>query len=480
MSSEIDSTSSQNVRLRTWVLAMLPLALIVAARAGVIGEGDPFWETRAGLDIFDGQPIIHYDTWSWVHTTDKWIPNSWLWNVLMGAAWKMGGFAAIGITMMIAGAGLFVVLVRQCRRYGADVWAAGLACAIGSLGVAAWITGRPNTATFIAYVVELAIAARLFDERRSSRVAAWSIAIVAVQALTINLHLGAESLIGPLVFAGVGSLVQRRKDLSLALCVKSALPAVACTLGTVLNPIGLDVFQHALFVRSQSASVITEWQPGVNDPRGVVLIIAGIWAIVLAWRAGRGHVAGALVCAIVAAVSAVRFEPFVALLVIPEYAVWFSQLVRKHAIAHERVGLLIVEAVFCLALLPLAIEGLVAPGQPASPRFSVKMVRAIPGDCKLFNGPLDGGLVELLRPGMKVAMDGRNDFFGKERVLEQRDVLRAKVDSLAWFDDHDIDCVLARTGKKERGLVAVMDRDPRWRVLGADGQVKLYQRVSSK
>ncbi len=69
-------------------LTSLPVALL---RAGTLAEPDTFWEIRTGLVTIEQRAIPAVDPFSWTALGEPWTVNSWAFNVVIGAAYRLAG-----------------------------------------------------------------------------------------------------------------------------------------------------------------------------------------------------------------------------------------------------------------------------------------------------------------------------------------------------------------------------------------------------
>ena len=143
--------------LTAWAAA-LPVALI---RARYLSESDTFWEIRTGQVILRTGHIPAVDSFSWWARGRPWAPNSWAFDVLLAAAYRVGGLACVallGSALVMAACAAILLLAR---RLGGSAPAAG----VGALAVRA-VTGLPHVGATIypiAAVRALPSGCRLFN-----------------------------------------------------------------------------------------------------------------------------------------------------------------------------------------------------------------------------------------------------------------------------------------------------------------------------
>src|SRR4051812_22123521 len=74
-----------------WILAWLTILPLAVLRAGLLAETDTFWQVRTGLLTIEQRAIPRMDTFSWTAHGEAWTLNSWGYNVVVGAAYRVAG-----------------------------------------------------------------------------------------------------------------------------------------------------------------------------------------------------------------------------------------------------------------------------------------------------------------------------------------------------------------------------------------------------
>lgn len=448
-----------------WLLAFMPVVLGIIGRSGVVAEADAYWGARAGIEFMESHRIITPDVHTWTVAGNEWTPNSWGWNLVLGAAFKAMGHRGFALLVLVGSAVVLVTLIAQSMRRGASVAATAVAGVIGLLGLTVWLSPRAHLATLIATLTALAITNRLLQASSVKRIAAGSAALACLQIVAINVHFGALSIV-VVVTAGcaawlAGEMYRSRRIPEMGVLVQAALPAVAMLLASLVNPLGFDVFAHASYVRSQSTEIIPEWDPGYYSVTGALAMMLGVACAVHAWRKERRFLVGAIAASVVLTFGAVRFAHLAVALLTPELAVMLTALLSKWH-SHLRVTLIVMGSAFSLVVLPTAINAFINPGAPSSKEFSIPAVKVLPEGCRAFNNDLDGGLIDLLRPDVKVSTDGRNDLVTKARIQEQQRVWRGKVDGPQWLAGNDVNCVIVSHKKRFRGFLTQITASSAW------------------
>ena len=451
------------VRTRIPVIVLFALvgALLAVRRAeSPYADTDILWGARSGLDILSGRGLPRADSYSWTMQGSSWTPNAWGWNVLLGTAYRAGGYVGIAILGIGVMAGIGAVLGVAIRRAGA-VPAWGLLVTQLALGVfALFMYPRAQLADYLAVLAIPLLLARALSAGGPKRTWRAGAALVALQVVWMNLH--TTALLGPVIVAvsGGGWLLARRSRNRLP---RLALLVVACGTGCLATPYGLAPLLHAKQVRDASVGLISEWRPAgfgsTEQILAVVAIAVGIVAALICWRWRAYETVGLLVLFVVMTSSALRFAPLVVLTAIPPIA---------SAAGRIRARRIFVSRVCALAVAILAAASIAGTGhfaQPGESNISSDLVSLLPRGCRLVNDMAVGGAVILQRPDVPVFIDSRNDMYGRPFELTALAVLGDATYGERYVRDHAVTCVLA---PRDAPLVRALSGMSSWRVLGAD------------
>jgi hypothetical protein len=261
-------------------------------------------------------------------------------------------------------------------------------------------------------------------------------------------------------------------------------PALAALAGTFASPRGVAVLSQLRSVSGSSTGLITEWHHlSLSSPGQLAMLGAGLLAAAVAFRRGRWDLAGALAVLVAGGAYVIRLLPVLdavaaavlaATLIGPPREVpgrlrghlasagrppWSTP--RAWAASHGAL-LRIGAAAAVAALAAQAAAGLPHIGRTVYPLGSVA---ALPSGCRLFNSYALGGIVILLRPGVPVSLDSRNDLYGRRDVLAQQRILDGHSGGPAAVGRLGVTCALIPAGS---GLARQLERSPAWRRLTRD------------
>lgn len=458
---------------RRSVLATSPLgrgALVLLASGVLVGwrraerpyaDGDVLWGARTGLNFLHTGHLVRQDPYSWTAHGSSWVQNSWAWNVLLGVTYRVGGFVGLALLGIVFTSLIALLTGLLARRAGAAASASGMVFLITGGFFALFLYVRPQLADYIALLVLLLVLPSVYAAARGPAIRAGA-GVVVLQVVWMNLH--STAMIGPVLIlaAGLGRLVTSGPA-TRTVAVRTAALTVLTGLACLATPYGIAPITHANEVRASSVGIITEWLPAgfgnIEQVLGVVAIALGAIACALCWRARQFDMIAVLIVLGIACGTAIRFAPLLVLAAAPTLAAGFRLLpIRPVMMTRAWLVSAAVTAALCLA-------GTSAFGQPGLNNDSPALIAALPSGCRLFNGYDIGGAVILRRPDVPVAIDGRNDMYGRARVLQWFHAMADPRAGRRYIAKYHITCIL---GSKGAPTVQALARDSHWRVAAQD------------
>ena len=311
-----NSAGSRRTRSYRWptlaeLWAFLGLALpALAALLVPMPAVDLAYQLRAGASILGGAGIPAVDTWTYTVAGEPWLDQQWGAQVLLGAAFQVGGWTGLAILRAALVATTFGLVQATLRSMGCAARPAAL-LALGSFAIAApALAPRPQ----LFAIVLFAAATFVVADRRAHPRRLWLLPVFT--ALWANLH-GSFPLV--LVIVGLGwlaELIRRRLEHealrrlpkgvqppppagagsrllgSTGIALIGAVTAVA----TLANPFGVEAWQYVVRLASNPAvsSQVSEWRPpSPIEPAGAVFylsLLIAIAVIALRVRADGGRV----------------------------------------------------------------------------------------------------------------------------------------------------------------------------------------------
>ena len=442
---------------RSAVLA--PFLVLGAVRAGWFSEGDTFWQVQTGREILRRGTVFLTDDFSWVVAGKPWHPNSWAFDVLLALAYDAAGplgLAAVTVALVTA---LGVALCAVARALGARTRPMVVTNTLLLVPLLAWVSTRPQTASYTLLPLVLALAARTVLRR--GRGLAWRLmALYAMTAVWVNLHLAALAALVA-VGAGLLAVLVMRRTTARRLLLPAVGVVTAVGLGCVSSPFGVGAIASALATRDASTTLVTEWAPLWRTSPGAVLTWAAaalaVGAALVLWRRQLTDPLLAMCAAgsavlLVLGVDAARFSPMALVAALPATAAWASRTDWSSGRWRPRIAFLSSRTALAwlAAMAVLAAVHLPDLGQPDPRQYpSAATVAAIPDGCRVLNEYEDGGVVILRRAsdGVRVAIDGRNDVYGATLVTHLQNLLDAPPGALAELRHASVDCLLLAPGR---------------------------------
>jgi hypothetical protein len=453
---------------RAWLLAWLALLPLVIVRAGVLSEGDTFWQIRVGLLTVAHHSIPATDTFSWTMHGKPYFQNSWGFDVLVAIAYRLDGLPGAALLCALITLAMMALVLALARTLGGSATAAALAFLLASPLLIGWLTARPQLVDY-ATVPALILLLRGIERERFR----WG-AVALTGLLTvvwINLHAVAllEVAIAGATAAVLFVLARRDSRWYFALAATAAAAA-----GCLVNPYGIGVLHQAGQVHAFSSGLISEWAPfDPASPMQDLTMAAGLAALIIAWRRREAALLAGLVVCLACSVEAVRFQPFVVILAMPLLAAFVSvppdpirRYLTSRRVMFQRCG-----ALGMAAVVGLAAPSLTHIGRPAPSLYPAALVAEIPHGCRLFTTDLLGSYVILARPDVLVSLDSRNNLYGASLLLAEERVLHGIGNLSGGLAGAG--CVLV---PRSYGLATRLRHDAQWQVRAADQFAILYVR----
>lgn len=450
----------------TWLMVawLGSLALVCSGR---VVERDPYWQARAGLELLAGGSLSRPDDWSWAPVSGDFSQTSPLWNVTLGVFWDHLGFFGIFLLTLGSISAYFCVVARLSRLLGAGRIASLAAITVCALAALPFLSPRAALVAVTLYLVVLVIGhrwANALPGRLWLKAGATALGATCAASLGNWIHLSWFLLAGGaaaslFVMWAMDPRLHRSEKLTLGVAA-----AAGMTMGALMGPYGLNAWAQSERVRQACTGVIAEWMSPFTEGLRLRWLIPCVFALLIAsaasiWlvrnyavpgrRGARSALLAALLMVLVPAalggVIGIRFIGVALLVGAPALAgVIGRTVVRIRALAsqspsgllaHPRIRVWLAAEpwtrVLAAVLLLLSPATAVLAAGLARPQPELELVQHLPRDCQLFSEGATAATALLVRPDVKVWVDGRADYYGAERNRQSARYLRAQVRGVA-------------------------------------------------
>ena len=405
---------------------------------------DNFWMAREGSELLGGGHFVHRNEWSWGDGTGSFVPTSPAWQLALGQIWNWGEVAGlVGFGLAIAFLNL-MALAWVARRLGATPVATVMALALIAV-LPTTLSTRPALVATTLMIVELAgvwiLRTRFMRGPELRALAVLGVSVYATSAIGIWIHASwtAYSILSGISIAALawpsGSAALRGR-------VTVTLVAImAAVLGAASGPLGAAAWQNAVRVQAVCTGLLTEWSPPWQGAQPWVstalwlTVLAIIMDCMIALHRNRAHAARlewVLVllsagCALAAA-SAFRMLVPATIFVAPLLAVRISRFMEPNydSRLRRRLGERSSDqywTVIMSALGVVLVPAMLLVSTPL-PMLHDPAISALPPSCRLFADATTSNAVLLVRPDVRVWIDGRADMWGRSRLIRAGQFLK--------------------------------------------------------
>jgi hypothetical protein len=499
-----------------WTRALFAPALVfIAAGIDRNYQTDLWHHLARGRVIAAEGRLLDEDRFTYTVAGRPFQDANWLWQVSHYGLYTLGGLPLVQTVNAAVLAAAMAVLVMHCRRRSGSLSAAAIVCIIAFLGLWQFFLIRPQTFSFLFFVV---LHAMLEAARKRPRLL-WLVPLL--MALWANVHGGFPvglALIGcyaaaacfserraggvnPLEKQGVHTPRSPRLPQSLRTAAPWALCLLAAVAETFINPYGWNVYRYVLHTsRTASGRGIDEWlPPGLDILAGKMWVLSILGLLVLLARTGRRRTERRprvvdlllIACFLPAACGSVRMVAWWLLVSAPLLTTlladaWprLKQLdaatARPTAAAGLIVGVFVMAMVFSVPWLERCNPVFARPGRAHRTETDLQSVAdrlasVAPGG-RVFTRFEWGEYIGWALAGRwKVFMDGRIEIFPDEVWAQYSAVTRGRADWEQLLDAHDVRWLLLDTGY-HRDLLPVVEGPGRWQVVFRQGDAVLLAR----
>lgn len=477
MASVSANLDAARPRLRVPAAAWTPaIAAIVvfaamAARTGVLNDGDTYWHLAAGRWMLAHQAVLGRDVFSYTAVGAPWVAHEWLSEAAMALAWTAGGWSGLLLLFAVAGAATAWLLADTVSRHLNPLSAAATLAL--SLNLAAHsLLARPH----LLALVPLAICAReLLAAREAGR--APGIWLAGVIGLWANLH--GSFVFGFLLLGAFGleALVESPAADRFRTARGWAAVAALALLAAAATPHGVDgLIQPFQIMGMSTLQAIDEWKP--SSLTGAAPLAVALYAVL-----GVGLLRGVrvplmrLALLLVVLFMAIQHMRHLIVLAVVAPMLLAEPLgralgPRRPAAANRTATAALALAIVAAAGLRLAIPARLADG-PSTPVTALAHVPTEVARRPVLNAYGFGGY--LIFTGRPVFIDGRADMYGDAFVRRYLAIWNGEPGALdAALTRYGVGWTLLEPGSR---LAREMDARPGWRRVYADRYAVVHARA---
>lgn len=498
--------------LAAWV------AVLVVFREKAFHDPGAYWHIRVGDLILD-RGLPHADPFTYTFAGAAWVPQQWGAEVVMSVAHRVGGFDTLLTGFAVVVAGLFAGVFGRLLRGGMG-WPVAAGVAVVAFGVGSFhYYARPHLTTFV-FLAWTAACLVDFDRGRAgmSRLAG----LIPVCVVWTNLHggvLGGVMTLGLAAAGWVGLFLLGRDSPVKSWRAAAVLGGVvlACALTPFVNPFGLDMLRiwWGIVASPVLPEIVAEHRPADFEHPATRAIFAfgALYAFVLAGTLPRFPRVTWLLPLVWLALTlkGIRQGPLFAVVAgvvladVWPHTVWFRLLKKSgDTLAREPAAdgdagpgwrAWVLPAAVVLAAVGVQAAGVAIPvvgrgwagaGPDAFPVDLTEPIRAAYAaagpDARLYNDANFGGYLLYHFPGRKIFMDDRCELYGDDWLRDYVEVVWSHPDRIeTWADRYGFGLALVASppGPDAQPLDAYLAASPRWKLVAAGEQAKLYARVPS-
>lgn len=475
---------------RGTILAVLYLLPALWILQPVIADPDIWWHLQTGKWIVEHKTLPSTDPFSSYGEGKPWVPYSWLFEVGIYELFRLFGEGAL-IVYTLALVWLIMLMMHWtiARRVHHFVSASGLMAA-AVIAMARLYTPRPWLLTVLFFILTLEVVF-LLREGKESR---WCWVLPLVYVVWANVHiqfiygLGLLGLacLAPLVDQYVEPLKGGRSVMAWGSRQWKQLTCltIVCVLATLINPHHVRLYVTVAQLSAQTGmwDYTQEMQAPTfrTIPDWAMLVLFAL--ALLRFGQQRSWPWFEIILLAVAAVYAFRGTRDVWFLVIAAVAVLAGRRTEEismqdSAVSNRILGVALVFLVFgvvgIMGYREFTQEQIRANTAKLYPIEAASSVESRDDAGPLYNHFDWGGYLIWRLPHLKVAMDGRANVHGDERIKQ---ALATWTGSPGWKDDPELNEARIVIAKRDMALASLLRLDPRFHVAYEDQIAVVFSR----
>ncbi len=444
------------------VIFALAIFTYLSFSPNLFNDGDTSWHLAAGRLILDTGSIPDADPFSFTLRGHLWVAHEWLAEAVMGAVFRLGSWAALGVLFGLVVSALFLVLGLELRRHLAARHMVLVLAAVFML-VAPFVLARPHVLAWPLLAVWTLVLLRARENGQPPPLAA-----ALLMLFWANLH---GSFLFGLVLIGVFGLeaLMQETDRRRTFLGWGAF-AVASLLLSLATPHGVHGLVFPLQVSSMEAlPLIMEWRPtSLTEDLPFVLLLTATVAFLLYRRPPISLPRLILLAALVyLSLSHARHQPLLAIVATLILPGPLSRSSSGPSLVGEFRHIPLMATFLAGAALLAALRIAVSVERKDSATNPIAAIQAVPGNLRLrpvlnsygFGGPL-------ILHGISPFIDGRADMYGDRFLFEHHRIVAGDAAAFRRAAGRwGLSWTILSPGAP---LVRMLDQEPGWRRVYAD------------
>jgi hypothetical protein len=477
--------TSEPARLAA-AIALYSLPALLFIRAFYIIDPDIWWHLRAGQWILQHHAVPVTDPFSSYGADKPWIVYSWLFDTILAATFGRFGLVAVAFYEILVRVALTATLFHAVRNLLPGFWRPAALTAAAVFTMTQILGPRPGMLTIFLVIVLFDV---LLSAQRTGRTRMLWL-LPHLFALWANWHI--QFVYGLFVLGVFAAEPILNRLLRYRARNESALPPAAAWLSlaasaaaTLLNPYGVKIYSTVFLYAGQTRvyNLISEFLAmNFRQPQHYVAVLLALGAaMAIGWRRDlRPLWLIFLSTASVLAFRSVREIWFLAVVSVCAIADGWRPAGDTLPVAKSPLRSRAMVAIWVLAILiascrhyGLSNDALEIQTAGTFPEAAVRYIELnhLPGP--LFNDLSWGGYLVWRLPALPVALDGRTNVYGEDRILRFSDVWKGKP---GWDSDPDLNRANLVLTPRDAAIASLLRTSARFHPVYEDSQAVIFQR----
>jgi hypothetical protein len=487
MAVESSNFKNRELWFRRWAMltALFAAPVSIVLTQHMLNDPDLWFHLRTGAWIAAHSCLPWTDPFSAYGNGKPWIAYTWLFDLIVyGAyrAWNLVGIVVLQVALAVAiGVALFQLISRLQASFVKSVFLT----AAGLVAMLPLFSPRPWLFTILFFILELDIVLAVRESGQCRRL----LLLLPLFCVWANLHIQFLYGLFVLALASLEAAAGRAFPKMNGFVPSPRCPprywigiTAGCGLVTLINPYHIVLYRVIYIYLHERATYkyIAELQAlSFRDYQAyLVLLIALAAALAIGWS----HRINLFSFVLLITATLVSFRTqrdcwFIVIIGLATIAsLWSSTPARYKISISQWISSLVAAAAVLLGVAHArhvsnsSLQMAIAHAYPAD---AVKTIRKRGYSGPLFNYFDWGGYLIWDLPELPVSIDGRNDFYGDQRITRAFNTWYGARD---WDSDADLMSAHIVLGPRNLPLCSLLERDPRFQKVYEDNVAAVFIR----